>query len=87
MGDFGKMTALVAIVLALVVCTLHAAKAAVRPVKPDDIRIASTSPLYEEQRTVPCLAKRDPRRIRELWIETENGIRFYVGSETIRFRC
>lgn len=45
MGDFGKISLLVALVLALVVCMLHEAKAAVRPVKPETRQDRPATPL------------------------------------------
>lgn len=62
MGDFGKMTVLVALVLAPVVCMLHEAKAAARPVKPETRQERPAKPLEREAGTVPCL--RPPERPR-----------------------
>lgn len=87
MGDFGKTSLVVAIVLALVVCMLHEAKAAVRPVKPDTRQDRPTMPLEREAGTVPCL--RQPERPRAVWwmLVGPNGEMLIIGAHEVRQRC
>lgn len=76
------------IILALIfVCMLHETKAAVHPVKPDDVRVVPRAPLVEANRTVPCLGNRDPGRFKEWWIVTTDGTRALIDIERIRQRC
>lgn len=87
MGDFGKITVLVAAVLALVVCTPHEAKAAVRPTKPDTRQDRPTTPLEREAGTVPCL--RPPEHPRAVWwmLVGPNGEMLIIGAHEVRQRC
>ena len=87
MGDFGKMTVLVAAVLAIVVCMLHEAKAAVRPVKPETRQDRPAKPLEREVGTVPCL--RPHERQRAVWwmLVGPNGETLIIGAHEVRQRC
>lgn len=87
MGDFGKTSLLGAIVLALVVCMLHEAKAAVRPVKPQVQQDRPATPLEREVGTVPCL--RPPERPRAVWwmLVGPNGETLIIGAHEVRQRC
>lgn len=87
MGNFGKTSLLVAVVLALVVCTLHEAKAAVRPVKPETRQERPATPLEREAGTVPCL--RPPERQRAVWwmLVGPNGETLIIGAHEVRMRC
>lgn len=87
MGDFGKTSLLVALVLALVVCMLHEAEAAVRPVKPETRQARPTMPLEREVGTVPCL--RPPERPRAVWwmLIGPNGEMLIIGAHEVRQRC
>lgn len=87
MGDFGKTSLLVAFVLALVVCMLHEARVAVRPVKPETRADRSTMPLEREAGTVPCL--RPPDRPRAVWwmLVGPNGETLIIGAHEVRQRC
>ena len=87
MGDFGKTSLLVAIVLALVVCMLHESKAAVESVAVNPKLIRPQKPLYEPERIVPCLDRRDPVSLHEYYLEAPGGQRIPVGYEAIRKRC
>lgn len=87
MVAFGKTSLLVAVVLALVVCVLHEAKAAVRPVKPEVRQDRPTMPLEREAGTVPCL--RPPERPHpEPWtLVGPNGETLIIGAHEVRQRC
>lgn len=87
MGDFGKTSLLVALVLAFVVCLLHEAKANVRPVKPQVHQDRPTMPLERDVGTVPCL--RIPERPRVEWwmLVGPNGETLIIGAHEVRQRC
>lgn len=87
MGDFGKTSLLAAFVLALVVCMLHEAEANTKPITVKPIIIRPQTPLYEQERIVPCLDRRDPVTLHEYYLEGQGGQRIQVGYEAIRKRC
>lgn len=87
MADFGKTSLLVAIVLAIVVCMLHEAEASTKPVTVKPTLIRPQAPLYEQERIVPCLDRRDPVTLHEYYLEGPGGQRIPVGYEAIRKRC
>lgn len=87
MGGFGKTSLLVAIVLAIVVCFLHEAKANTKPVTVKPTPIRPQTPLYEPERIVPCLDRRDPVALHEFYLEGLGGQRIPIGYDAIRKRC
>lgn len=76
------------IVLALIlVCMLHEAKAAVRPVKPETRQDRPATPLEREAGTVPCLLP--PGRPHAGWwmLVGPNGETLIIGAHEVRQRC
>jgi len=49
--------------------------------------IRPQAPLYEQERIVPCLDRRDPVTLHEYYLEGPGGQRIPVGYEAIRKRC
>ena len=86
-GDLGKTFLLVALVLALVVCMLHEAKAAVRPVKPETRQDRPTMPLEREVGTVPCLRPPERPRAARWMLIGPNGELLIIGAHEVRQRC
>ena len=86
-GDLEKTFLLVALVLALVVCTLHHAKATAEAVTVKPTPIRPQTPLYEQERIVPCLDRRAPVALHEFYLEGPGGQRIPVGYDAIRKRC
>lgn len=87
MGDFGKTSLLVALVLALVVCILHEAEANTKPVTVKPTLIRPQTPIYEQERIVPCLDRRDPVTLHEFYLVGPGGQRIPIGYDAIRKRC
>lgn len=87
MGDFGKTSLLVALVLAIVVCTLHQAKASAEQLTVRLMLLRPQKPLYEQERIVPCLDRRDPVTLHEYYLVAPGGQRIPVGYDAIRKRC
>lgn len=86
-GYLGKTSLIVAIVLAVVVFTLHGVMAAVQPIKPEMRVTVPENPLEREAGTVPCL--RFPERPRASWwmLIGPNGEVFIIGERDVRQRC
>ncbi len=76
----------VGIVLTLI--TLAApAKANTKPVTVKPTPVRPQTPLYEPERIVPCLDRRDPVALHEFYLEGPGGQRIPIGYDAIRKRC
>lgn len=86
MRDAAKVLFILAALFASVILIREAeATANTGTVRPSLLR--PQKPLYEQERIVPCLDRRDPITLHEYYLEAPGGQRIPVGYDAIRKRC
>ena len=86
MRDAAKVLLILAALFASI-ATIREAGANTKPVTVKPTLIRPLTPLYEQERIVPCLDSRDPVTLHEYYLEGPGGQRIPVGYEAIRKRC
>lgn len=69
------------------IAIIREAEANTNPVTVKPTLIRPQTPLYEQERIVPCLDRRDPVTLHEYYLEGPGGQRIPVGYDAIRKRC
>lgn len=86
MRDAAKVLFIAAALFASIALICEA-EANTKPVTVKPTLIRPQTPLYEQERIVPCLDRRDPVTLHEYYLEGPGGQRIPVGYEAIRKRC
>lgn len=86
MRDAAKVLFILAALFASI-AFIREAEANTKPMTVKPTLIRPQTPLYEQERIVPCLDRRDPVTLHEYYLEGPGGQRIPVGYEAIRKRC
>jgi hypothetical protein len=86
MRDAAKVLLILAALL-VSLTLIREAEATAQPETVKPVTIRPHSPLYEQERVVPCLDRPNTLTLHEYYLEGQDGERIPPGFEALRKRC